>query len=65
MKWFDQIGFKLTGDLEQSPAPELWFCQQHQEFPSSLPSKNYSNLLLLNLSFWMETGVSKMARAVV
>ena len=41
----------------------LWFCQQHQEFPSGLPSKYYPGPMLLNFSVLMGTGVSNMAQA--
>ena len=49
------LAYKLP---RQSPA---WFCQQHLEFPSSLPSKYYPGPMLLNFSIQMGTGVSNMA----
>ena len=41
--------------------PGFGFCQQHLEFPSSLPSKYYTGPMLLDLRVQMGTGASNMA----
>ena len=41
----------------------LWFCQQHQEFPPSLPFKKSPGQMLLNFSVQMRNVVSNMAQA--
>ena len=40
--------------------PDFVFCQQHLEFPSSLPSNYYPGPMLLNFSVQIGTAVSNM-----
>ena len=51
----------LLGLHAPATEPGFGFCQQHLEFPSSLPSKYYPGPMLLNFSIQMGTGVSNMA----
>ena len=53
----------LLGWYAPATEPGFGFCQQHQEFPSGLPSKYYPGPMLLNFSVLMGTGVSNMARS--
>ena len=51
----------LLGLHAPATEPSFGFCQQYQEFPSSLPSKNYPGPMLLNFSVPTAMGVSNMA----
>ena len=50
----------LASKQHQYPNP----CQQHQEFQTGIPSKNYPGKILLDCSSQMTTGVHNLVQAV-
>ena len=58
---YKEFATHLPGTHAPAEEPGFGFCQQHPEFPSSLPFKYYAGSMLLNFALQMRTGVSNMA----